>query len=97
MHCSTSSQGVVWSLSPEVFQNHGDVALRNVGSGHGGEADGWTEVFSDLNDFVTLSRVLIVCMRVMQTRVLVRGVKYTLKELYDKKQLFSNLSQVRIF
>lgn len=60
-------------------------------------ADGWTEVFSDLNDFVTLSRVLIVCMRVMQTRVLVRGVKYILKELYDKKQLFSNLSHVRIF
>ena len=28
---------VVGSPSPEVFQNCGDVALRDVGSGHGGD------------------------------------------------------------
>ena len=28
--------GVVGSPSLEVFQSHGDVALRDVGSGHGG-------------------------------------------------------------
>ena len=29
------------SPSLEVFQNCGDVALRNVGSGHGGVGWGW--------------------------------------------------------
>ena len=28
---------VLQSLSLEVFKNHGDVALRAVGSGHGGD------------------------------------------------------------
>ena len=32
----------VGSPSLEVFQNHGDVALRDVGSGHGGVGWGWT-------------------------------------------------------
>ena len=30
------------SLSMEVLKNHGDVALRDVGSGHGGVFWGWT-------------------------------------------------------
>ena len=33
---------VVGSPSLEVFQNRGDVALRDVGSGHGGVGWGWT-------------------------------------------------------
>ena len=32
----TAAQEVVGSPLLEVFQNRGDVALRNVGSGHGG-------------------------------------------------------------
>ena len=31
------------SLSLEVLQNCGDVALRDAGSGHGGVGWGWTE------------------------------------------------------
>ena len=31
---------VVWSLSLEVFREHGDVALRDVVSGHGWGWDG---------------------------------------------------------
>ena len=34
---------VVGSPSMEVLQNSGDVALRDVGSGHGGVGWGWTE------------------------------------------------------
>jgi len=42
--CSdTAAQGVVGSPNLEVFQNCGDVALRDVVSGHG-------ELFSSLND-----------------------------------------------
>ena len=33
---------VVGSPSLEVFKDHGDVALRDVGSGHGGVGWGWT-------------------------------------------------------
>ena len=33
---------VVGSLSLEVSQSHGDVALRDVGSGHSGVGWGWT-------------------------------------------------------
>jgi len=36
-----SCAGVVGSPSLEVFQNHGDVALRDVGSGHGELGWGW--------------------------------------------------------
>ena len=32
---------VVGSPSLQVFQNCGDVALRDVGSGHGGVGGGW--------------------------------------------------------
>jgi len=38
---------VVGSPSLEVFQNHGDVALRDVVSGHGG--GGLTVGFGDCN------------------------------------------------
>ena len=45
---------VVESLSLEVLKSHGDVALRDVVCGHGGDGLGWTwmvlVVFSDLND-----------------------------------------------
>ena len=35
--CSgTAAWGVVGSLTLEVFQSRGDVAVRDVGSGHGG-------------------------------------------------------------
>ena len=51
-------RGVVVSLSLEVFQSHGDVALRDVGSGCGGVGWGWTwgilELFSNLSDAVVL-------------------------------------------
>jgi len=33
---------VVESPPLEVFKNHGDVALRDVVSGHGGDGMGWT-------------------------------------------------------
>jgi len=36
------SREVVGSSSREVFQNHGDVALRDVVSGHGEMGWGWT-------------------------------------------------------
>ena len=46
------------SLSLEVFQSRGDVALRDVGSGHGGDGLGLDlgilEVFSNLTDSVIL-------------------------------------------
>ena len=35
-------QGVVESLSLEVLKIHGDVALRDMISGHGGVGWGWT-------------------------------------------------------
>ena len=38
----TAAQGVVDSPSLELPKNHGDVALREVGSGHGGLGLGWT-------------------------------------------------------
>ena len=41
--CSgTAAQGVGGSLSLEVFQSSGDVALRDVDCGHGGVDWGWT-------------------------------------------------------
>ena len=42
------------SPSLEVLKNHGDVALRDVGSGHGGGGLGLgiLEVFSNLSDSV---------------------------------------------
>jgi len=46
---------VVESPSLEVFENHGDVALRGMVSGHGGDGLGLDlvilEVFSNLDDF----------------------------------------------
>ena len=52
----TAAQGVVGSPSLEVFQNCGDVALRDVVSGHGGDGLGlnWMilVVFASLNDSV---------------------------------------------
>ena len=37
----TAAQGVVESPNTEVFQNSGDVALRDVVSGHGRVGWGW--------------------------------------------------------
>ena len=37
----TAAQGVVGSPSMEVFKNHGDVAPRDVVSGHGGVGWDW--------------------------------------------------------
>ena len=47
---------VVRSPSLEVFRNHGDVALRDVGSGHGGAGLGLgiLEAFSNLNGSMIL-------------------------------------------
>ena len=50
-------RGVVGSPSLEVFQNHGDVALRDVVSGHGSGGLGLDLVdlkyiFSNLNDSI---------------------------------------------
>ena len=49
---------VVGSPSLEVFKEGGDMALRHVGSGHGGGGVGLDlgilEVFSNLNDSVTV-------------------------------------------
>ena len=44
----TAARGVVGSPSMEVFQSHGDVTLRDVGSGHGGVGWGWTWNLRDL-------------------------------------------------
>ena len=50
----TAAQGVVESLSLDVFKNCRDVALRDVVSGHGGDGLGldWMilVVFSNLDD-----------------------------------------------
>ena len=45
-----------WMGSPslEVSQSRGDVALRDVGSGHGGVDLVILEVFSNLHDSMTL-------------------------------------------
>jgi len=51
------SREMVESLSLEVFKNHGDVALKDVVSEHGGEGLGLDlvlEVFSNLNDSIIL-------------------------------------------
>ena len=49
---------VMESLSLEVLKNHGDVALRNMISGHGGDGLGLDlvilQLFSNLNDSVIL-------------------------------------------
>jgi len=48
--------GVVESLSLEVFKKHGDVALRDVVNGHGGDGLGLAlviiEVFPNLYDSI---------------------------------------------
>jgi len=50
---------VVKSPSLELFESHGDVALRDMVSGHGGDGltaklDDLLDVFSNLNDSMTL-------------------------------------------
>ena len=54
---------VVGSPSLEVFQNCGDVALRDVSSRHGGEGLGLSlvilEVFSNLVDSMILSKYVL--------------------------------------
>ena len=53
---------VVGSPSLELFQNRGDVALRDVGSGHGGVGLGWggiLEVFSNLNNSMIPGRWVV--------------------------------------
>ena len=56
MHWHRLSKEVVGSPSLKVFQNHGDVALRDVVSGHGGDGLELNlvtlVVFSNLNDFM---------------------------------------------
>ena len=49
------------SLSPEVFKNHGDVALGDMVSGHGGLGLGLgiLKVFSSTNDHMVLFRVMV--------------------------------------
>ena len=42
------------SLSLEVFENHGDVALRDTISGHSACDLGILEVFGNLNNSVSL-------------------------------------------
>lgn len=58
MHCNGLPREVVGSPLPEVFQNHSDVALSVVGSGHGGIGLGldWMScvVLSNLNDCMIL-------------------------------------------
>jgi len=46
------AQGVVGSPSLKVFQSHGDVALKDVGSGYGGVGWAWGSwrFISNLND-----------------------------------------------
>ena len=50
-----TDQQVMESLPLEVFKNPGDVAMRDVGSGHGGGRLGLgiLEVFSNLDDSMT--------------------------------------------
>jgi len=48
---------VVQSLSMEVFKSHGDVALRDTVSGHGGDGLelglGFSKVFSNINNSIS--------------------------------------------
>jgi len=57
MHWHRLPTGLVGLLSLEVFQSHGDVALRDAVSGHGagglGLGLGILEVFSNLGDSMT--------------------------------------------
>ena len=50
---------VVGSLSLEAFQNPGDVALRDVGSGHSGVGWGWT--WGSERSFPTFIILLLFC------------------------------------
>jgi len=55
--CSgTAAQGVLGSPSLEACENRGDVALRDVGSGHAGDGLDLLilEVFSNPNDSMNL-------------------------------------------
>lgn len=55
--CNRLPWEVVRSLSLKVLKNCGDVALRDVGSGHGGPGSGLEvvlELFSNLSDYMTL-------------------------------------------
>ena len=56
-----SCPGVVGSLSLEVSKSHGDVALRDVGSGHGGVGLGISEIFSNLNDSMKAFTFIFIC------------------------------------
>ena len=62
MHWHRLPGEVVGSPSVEVFQNYGDVARRDVVSGHGGGGGGLVldlvilEIFSSLNNTMILFR-----------------------------------------
>lgn len=49
-----AAQGVVQSLPLEVFQDHGDVTLRDTVSRHGGGGLNDCGVFSNLNESMIL-------------------------------------------
>ena len=55
---------------PGGVQNRGDVALRDVGSGHGGLGLGILEVFSNLGDSMTFKSPSL---QVLKRRVDVAG------------------------
>ena len=44
----------------DVFQSRADVALRDVGSGHGGGGLGTSEVFSSLNDSMIWDKKMVI-------------------------------------
>ena len=95
MHWHRLPKEVVKSLSLEGFQSHGDVALRDMANGHGG--DGLElglvilKVFPNLNDSMNLN--MYICMYIYTTCIFQSflGKKHPVTHLLMRLFCFSRL------